>query len=855
MRAPLSWLKEYVDIELSVHDLANVLTTAGLEVEAVHIVGLPVPQVDLLDYELTGFEWERDKIVVAEIQEVMPHPNADRLVLCRLDDGDQVHTVLTGAPNLFPFKGKGALESPIKVCYAREGATIINAYEPGNKLTTLKRRKIRGVDSYSMACSERELGISHEHEGIIILDEDAPVGAALQDYMGDAVLDIAITPNMARNASILGIAREISALTGVELRNPNFEVLAEGPPVEQMVSIEIPDPTINPRFVLGLIENVTIQPSPYWVQRRLTLAGQRPLNNMVDATNYVMLEIGEPLHAFDYDVLLARARQAGQNAPIISTRLARAGEKLETLDGELRELDDFTVLVCDQSGPLALAGVMGGAESEVSEQTSRVLLEGASWNMINTRRTVMAQKLASEAAYRFSRGVHPALAPQGVRRGLEKMRQWCSPQDGAQAAVVYAGLVDEYPQVQQDPIVEITTADVERWLGLDLSAKEIAGLLSGLDFSCQVEASTIHVRTPDHRLDIGSGVIGMADLMEEIARIHGYDRIAETRMADELPPQKGNPRLEAEERVRDLLVDAGLQEIITYRLTTAEAEARRLAPDVAPADRPYLALDNPISGDRAVMRQSLLASVLEIVERNGRIRERIALFEIGEIFMASEAGDLPDEYSRLVIAMTGPRTAPAWQGGARQPMDFYDLKGVIEHLLRGLHLEGYRFTQGEHPSMHPGQCAHVEINSRRLGTFGTLHPRVAERYDLPAGPILIAKLNMEILLESIPFSFESEPVPVYPPVIEDVAFVVGEHIPAVQVESLIRQTGGRVLAEIRLFDVYRGDKLGAGYKSLAYRLTYQAADKTLTDQEVASLRERIAGRLAREVGARLRDAA
>ncbi|MFN2111571.1 MAG: phenylalanine--tRNA ligase subunit beta, partial [Anaerolineales bacterium] len=423
MKVPISWLKEFVEISLPIDQLAERLTLAGLEVEEIRYVGLPRPEGEKQVTKISGISWDPEKIVVGEVREVMPHPDADRLVLCRLDDGDQEHIVLTGAPNLFPYKGKGELDPPLKVAYAREGATIIDAYneEDPQATTTLKRKKIRGVESYSMACSERELGISEEHEGIILLDPEAPTGQPLADFIGDAVLDIAITPNIARAANILGIAREVAAITGAKLRSPEYEAVMDGDPIKDKAGIVITDPADNPRFVLGLIENVKIQPSPYWVRLRLKLSGVRPINALVDATNYTMLEIGEPLHAFDYDVLVKRA---GGKSPVISTRRAKGGETLTTLDDVERKLDDFTVLVTDQAGPLSLAGVMGGAESEVTPETVNVLLEGASWNYVNVRRTVAAQGLPSEAAYRFERGVHPDLAPKGVLRCLEWMRKW-----------------------------------------------------------------------------------------------------------------------------------------------------------------------------------------------------------------------------------------------------------------------------------------------------------------------------------------------------------------------------------------------------------------------------------------------
>src|SRR5512147_3149153 len=379
MKIPISWLKDYIDLDgLSVEEIARKLTLAGLEVDEIKYAGLPMPDNAASgmhsgvqhEFKTGGLAWDPDKIVIAEIREVKPHPNADRLTLLDLYDGQQSQVVLTGAPNIFHLKGSGELPKPLKVAYAKEGATIYDGHADGLVLTTLKRAKIRGVDSYSMVASEKELGISEEHTGIILLDDDAPVGMPLVDYMGDAVLDIKINPNMARNANVLGIARELSALTGRELTKPTIKYKTEGQPVTELVSIEITEPELNPRFVLGLIRDVEIKPSPYQVQRRLRLAGIRPINNIVDATNYAMLDIGEPLHAFDYDVLKHRA--GNKNVKII-TRSAKDGEHLKTLDGVDRRLTSANVLVCDEKGPLSLAGVMGGSESEVYDASEEVL--------------------------------------------------------------------------------------------------------------------------------------------------------------------------------------------------------------------------------------------------------------------------------------------------------------------------------------------------------------------------------------------------------------------------------------------------------------------------------------------------
>jgi len=858
MKVPISWLKDFVDIEIPIPELAHLMTMAGLEVEQIRFVGLPIPREGSRDASLIGIEWDREKLVVASISEVLPHPNADRLVLCKLFDGQQEHVVLTGAPNLFEFKGKGPLPRPLKVAYAREGAQIYDGHADGQVLVTLKRAKIRGIESYSMVCSEKELGISDEHEGIIILDENVMAGLPLVDTLGDAVMEVSILPSTARCANMLGMAREIAAITGKQLKQSAVSEPRSATRAGDFAEIEITNPEMNPRFVLGLIKDVAIRPSPYKTQLRLKLAGMRPINNIVDATNYAMLEIGEPLHAFDYDVLVARASVGRAISPTdqvkIITRTARPGEKLTTLDGVERTLDESTVLVCDRAGPLSIAGIMGGAESEVSEKTTTILLEGAAWNFINIRKTAGAQNLPSEASYRFSRGVHPAMAERGVRRGLELMQAWA---DGK----VTPGLVDVYPLPPVQPEVQLTRRDVKRWLGIDLSAEDIAGLLRRLEFSVTVSAETVRAVAPDHRLDIGEGVTGQADVIEEIARIYGYDRIPETRMADQLPPQIGNPLLEKEERVRDRLVVEGLQEIISYRFTTPGREARRNPVDSAPDDKPYVRLVNPISADKAVMRHSVLASVLETAEHNARIRERLALFEIGPVFFPGESGDpstgLPDEFQRLSILLAGPRSLPAWQGADDGRMDFYDLKGLLASLLEGLHIPDVHYQPAIHPTFHPGKCARILSGEKQLGVFGELHPQVREQYDWPAAfggtSLLAADVDMDALLALVPALYEIAPVPEFPPVLEDLALVVDESLPAERVAELIRRTGGKVVREVRLFDVYRGEKIGVGKKSLAYSLTYQASDKTLSDKEVAGIRAHILRRLEQELAAKLRQ--
>ena len=843
MKIPISWLRDYIDIDLSLEELARALTNAGLEVEEITLVGLPELAGGQREFKVNGLSWAPDKIVVAQIDEVMPHPNADRLTLCRLQDGTGEYIVLTGAPNLFEYKGTGPLPKPLKVAYAKEGAKIYDGHQPGQVLTTLKRAKIRGVESFSMVCSEKELGISEEHEGIILLDEDAPTGMPLVEYMGDAVLNISILPNMIRDASVMGVARELAAVTGKPLHKPQPILDASGPSIVEQADIRITDPALNPRFVLGLARGVEPRPSPYTIQRRLRLAGMRPINSIVDATNYVMLATGQPLHAFDYDVLVKRA---GGKAPTIITRAAQPGEKLTTLDNVERALEPYTILVCDTAGGLSLAGVMGGQESEVTESTRNVLLESASWNFINVRRTMTNLHMNSEASYRFSRGVHPELAPLAARLGLVLMTQWSGGQ-------MTRDLVDTYPQPVVDPIVELTPADTSRILGVAIPAKEIASILERLEFSCRVEGDRVIAVTPPHRLDIGEGLVGKADLLEEVARIYGYNRIPTTRLADPLPEAHQHADLELETSLRNALVRMGLQEVINHRLTSPERE-RLIYPAGQEPDQPeYIRLKNPLSPEKAVMRRSLLASVLETLEKNARLRDRLAIFEIGPVFIPRPGEIQPDEPQKLSIALTGLRLPPAWDRKDTAEFDFYDLKGIVEGLLDQVHIQQARFIPASHPSYHPGMCADVYAGEILLGVMGELHPLVKEHFDFMAPAVLAAEFDLGALLQVAGRQFETSGVSTYPPVLEDIALIVDEDVPAEKVESLIRQTGGKLLAEVRLFDVFRSEQIGVGKKSLAYSLTYQAPDRTLNDQEASQTRGRIVRRLENELGAKLRS--
>src|SRR5713101_6063203 len=573
MLVPISWLKEYVDLNLSTQQLADRLTLAGLNVE---------------DIERVGDWWDPEHIVVGQIVAVKAHPHADRLVLVDVDyGGPEPEQVVTGAPNLFQYKDVEHLPV-LKVAFARAGTVLIDAYsdEQPRPKKKLRPSKIRGIPSNGMVCSERELGLSEEHEGILILPEDAPVGMPLRDYLGDEVFELDLTVDMARCLNMIGVAREVAALTNAALHLPSDELSSSnGRDASDYVAVEIADPELCNRYTGMVIKDVQFGESPKWMQDRLIKAGMRPISNVVDITNYVMLEWGQPLHAFDYDLLVERAKKTGNSKPIIIVRKARPGEKMTTLDNVERELDESMLLITDTLGPIAIAGVMGGAETEVHPGTRNVLLESATFDGINNRRTSQKLKLHSEASQRFTRGVPATLNAIAGRRAANLMQNYAGGR-------VVPSMADNYPVPQVLPVVYTTESDTQRILGMDVSLSEIAAGLQRLDFA--TEACTVlpdapstleqavfglHIEpdepllrctAPWHRLDIQVP----AALTEEVARIIGYERIHTTLMDDVLPPQRRNLTLETEEKIRDILVGCGLQETISYSLTTPENHDR-----------------------------------------------------------------------------------------------------------------------------------------------------------------------------------------------------------------------------------------------------------------------------------------
>jgi phenylalanyl-tRNA synthetase beta chain len=842
MKVPLNWLRDYVELKLSVPQLVERLTLAGLEVGGVRVLGLPVPEGLPAKGVEAGPVWDADKVRTARILKVEKHPNADKLKLVTLEYGAaEPKVVVTGAPNI------GFEDAGRKVIVGLAGTAYFDGHVSPKELKTLKPSKIRGVPSDAMVMSEYELGISEEHEGIILLEDDTPVGVPLAEFMGDVVLEIDVLPNMARCLAMIGVARELAALTGQALRLPPHKAEAAGEAIEGQVRVAIEDPKLSRRYAAALLKNVKVGPAPGWMQRRLTYAGMRPISNIVDITNYVMLEWGQPLHAFDYDALVKRA---GGKAPTITVRPARPGEVLTTLDGNKRELTPDNLLIADEAGPIALAGVMGGAETEVTPTTRNVLLESANFDFLSIRRTMKALNLPSEASVRFSKGIHPETVKPAAERAADLMRQHAG-------ATVCRGLVDCYPAPLPPQVVTLRLSEVRRQLGMDIPAAEATRILRALEFQVEADGQDIlRATVPPHRLDVQAGE---ADLIEDLVRVHGYDRLPATLLADRLPAQHTNLPLVFEERVRDILVSAGLQEVVTYALTVPEREA-----PLGAAGGEYVRLVNPISSERVVMRHTVLAGVLEIAAHNLEHTADLRLFELGPVYLPRQGEKLPDEPRRLALLLTGKRSAEFWADSSSgvagaSPLDFFDLKGVIESLVGDLHIAEIEYRPSTAPYLHPGRAAELWVGGRSVGQFGQLHPRVAEGYKafkdmkgLADHTLLVGELDVEVLQAVTPSRYTYTRIPAFPAALRDIAVIVPEDVTAERLAREIRAAGGDLLRDVRLFDLYRGDNIPAGTKSLAYALTYQADDRTLTDKEVTKAHEKIEGRLKHILKAQIR---
>ncbi|HET8852822.1 MAG TPA: phenylalanine--tRNA ligase subunit beta, partial [Ktedonobacteraceae bacterium] len=647
---------------------------------------------------------------------------------------------------------------------------------------------------------------------------------------------------------------------------------SNGNGAQDYVAVEIADPDLCNRYIGMVIKDVQIGESPKWMQDRLTKAGMRPINNVVDITNYVMLEWGQPLHAFDYDLLVKRAEVAGSSKPTIIVRRARAGEKMTTLDGVERELDESMLLITDTLGPIAIAGVMGGADTEVHPGTRNILLESATFDNISNRRTSQKLRLFSEASHRFTRGIPATLNAIAACRAANLMRDYAG-------GHIVPGMADNYPVPQVERVVYTTGSDIHRILGMDVKLSEIAAWLQRLEIatenctalpdsqSTQGDAvfglhinpgeSLLRCTAPWYRLDIQVP----ADLAEEVARVIGYERINTTLMDDVLPPQRRNLALETDEKIRDILVGCGLQETINYSLTTPENHDRVNRDPLGTAEQrvPFITLVNPLSVKRRVMRRSLLVSALENLAYNYRYTERLAVFEIGRVYLPENGdGVRPKEDNRLSLLLTGPRRQPSVHpdpAGA-EPFDFFDLKGILETLLLRMGISDNEIdfeAVHNNPTFGPA-CAQLKINGLVEGILGELDTRVLLEFDLPTtARVYAAEIEIKPLIKPSWRIQPIRPISNYPPVVEDLAFVVSEEVTASQMLEAIRKSGGSVLSKVELFDVYRGQPIPTGHKSLAYQLTYESLEAPLKENQVVAVRNRIIRHVAESVGGTLRE--
>lgn len=797
MKVPLKWLKEYIDIDLPPAEIANRLTMAGTETSLVSV----------------GQGWQG--VVVGEILAIEPHPDADRLRLVTVDLSVEKQTVVCGAPNL---------QCGDKIAFAAVGAELIDGHT-GEK-AVLRKAKIRGVVSCGMVCSEMELGISDSHEGILVLPPDAQPGTPLDDFLGDTVLDLEITPNRSDLLSVIGVAREVAALTGkcVSVPEPEFE--ATGEPIEKQVSVETADPDLCPRYCASLITGVKIGESPEWLKQRLTSAGMRPINNIVDVTNYVMLEYGQPLHGFDYNKISDKK---------IIVRRARDGEVMVSLDGVERKLNRDMLVIGDSRRAVALGGVMGGANSEVDDKTTTILLEAASFKPSSIHFTSNRLGLVSEASMRFERAIRAELTIPALKRATQLMVQLA----GGKAA---KGLIDIYPGRKEPQSILLRVDRTNRVLGVEFTPKQVEEALVSLGFEVKPASSAaeFQVTVPYWRSDVSIE----EDLIEEVARVIGYDAIPTTILNGQLPEQSYNPVIGLREKVNQMLTGFGFQEVITYSLTSRDVMVRLSQGPLEPEPLP---LANAMTTEHDCLRTSLRGNLLIALESNRRHEDGdIMLYELGRVYLP-HGNDLPDEPEILCGLLSGTGEEKAWHG-SKKPCDFFDAKGVVESLLSQLGLEA-GFEEGDDDGLRAGRQAVVIVGGDRIGVVGELHPAIAEAFDI-VDTVYLFEIEMAALLPHTLGYKTFQPIPRFPAVVRDIALVLDNDVSHKQVVDIIK--GFLLVKEVTLFDVYTGKQLPEGKKSLAYRISFQSPERTLTDEEADRAQQKILKRLSGELGASLR---
>lgn len=808
MKVSLNWLKKYISIRVPVEELAERLTMAGLEVESVEDLGR-----------------KYDKFLVGEVLDVERHPDADKLTVCSVNVGRETLRIVCGAPNV----ARG-----LKVPVGLVGAVVPhNQHDPEGKPFVLERVTIREIESNGMICSEYELGLGSDADGILVLESTARVGTPLAQYLGldDVVLEVAVTPNRPDCLSHLGIAREIGALFGGKLKKPAVKIREANEAISKWAKIEIKDVENCPRYTARIVRNVKVEASPKWLQDLLKAVGTRPVNNVVDVTNYVLLELGHPLHAFDYDKLEGRK---------IVVQKAKEGDTFVTLDGKERKLTSEMLMICDAVRPVAIAGVMGGVNTEISDTSTNVLIESAYFNPRNIRRTSKSLGLSTDASQRFERGADPNVTRYAVDRCAQLIQEICGGE-------VLKGVVDVYPRRIRPSIVPLRFGKVNDVLGTQLKPKQIVRILTSLEIIPKARrkgSGEIVCQIPTFRPDLEREI----DLIEEVGRIYGYDNV-ETKMGTALKFFSSPPPEYLSDQFRNDLVGAGYFEVITNSLQKKSVALLSGAMCVE--------VRNPISEEMAALRTSLIPGVLEVVRHNiYHGTKDMRLFEIGNVFRLSSGGEKGKyfdsfvEEERLLVMLTGKAYAQSWEKVDRET-DFYDLKGDIESLLKKIFLDKVRYIYYPTSDTLTEFSVGIEIDGTYVGSIGKVRNEILQQFGIEQD-VWAAELSLE-LINKIPkrqIAFES--LPKFPSVRRDLAFIVDETIPAADLEGAIRHSAGELLVGLRLFDLYRGDPIQQGKKSCAFSLEFLSRERTLTDDEVERTTRTIIEHVKRKLGAELR---
>ncbi len=801
-----SWLKEFVDFEVSVDRLAEDLTLCGLEVEAIY----------------PAYPW-LSTVITARIEEAVPHPEKEGLKICRINCGDREIQVVCGAPNA----DKGLLTA-----LALPGTEL-------PELGEVAETSIHGIQSQGMLCSEAELLVGDDASAIMSIDpvEGASPGAPVSSVLNlddDWVLEIGVTPNRADCLSILGVAREVSAVYNLPIRQPGV-LHGVCPDGGDAVPIRIEAPEFCGRYSGAVLEGVRVAQSPAWIRHRLIASGIRPISNIVDVTNIVLMERGQPLHAFDLDTL---------QGPEIRVRTASEGESIVTLDGKSRELSPGMLVIADRNRPVAVAGVMGGAETEVSDRTGRLLLESACFAPSQVRRTAKMLKLPTEASYRFERGVDPEGTVTALNRAVELMGS-LSP------GLKCTGLADEYPVPREPKTIKVRPGRVNSLLGIQVPAEQILDILGrvGLDPEISEDGAEIRGKCPSYRMDLFEEI----DLVEEVARLHGFHRIPTESPRAAIDASALDPFEKVSRCLKNLLFAQGLTEVISYSFVSRKNLKALGFPDNDKRMCP-VRLQNPLSDDQTVMRTSLMPSLLLTVSRNQARRNMdLRLFEMGSVFFSRGGGSLPEEEYRLAAVCCGARHPEGW-AWPREAMDYFDLKGVLEQVLSGVGIRNWRLELGapDDPYYTPGTGVRILCRDELLGTMGQVHPDVADLYGI-SGIVFSFDLSYTALLQASSDKKAFKPLPRYPSVERDIAIILSGDIPVSALLDKINSQNIEILEQVGIFDVYSGKPIPEGYRSIGLRFRYRAMDHTLSDSEVASVHAPLVKMITEDFNARLRD--